>query len=141
MAQKVDIEDVAREAGVSLQDFEKLCCDRDLDDLAELCDPWELIGHHLGLDPSQLSAIKDDYRGHTELQRIRTLRKWKESLLRPTYRRLTEAFLKCGKINQALIVAKKLENRLTGEEQHAVDAAGKLDRSTNPSAFNTSWSS
>ena len=137
MAQRFDIEDVAREAGVSLQDFENFCCDRDLDDLAELCDPWELIGHHLGLDASQLSAIKDDYAGHTELQRIKMLRKWKESLLRPTYRRLTEAFLKCGKIKQALVIGKKINslNRLVGvmaAGQPAVDATEKLSRSTKP---------
>ena len=125
MARKFAIEDIAREAGIIFpQNFETLCRDCDIDDLAELCDPWELIGYHLGLDQAQLSAIKDDY-SNTELKRIKMLQKWKESRFKPTYGHLIEAFLKCGKVEQALIVGKRLS-------QNEVSAAS-VDATENPS--------
>ncbi len=133
MARKCDVKDIAEEAGVFVQEFDQLCHECVLDEFAELCDPWELIGHHLGLTQPQLSAIREDY-SRTELQRIKMLQKWKESLFRPTYGLLIEAFLKCGKVEQALVVGRRVRGITdTPAKRPAIDTAENIARSSNPS--------
>ena len=132
MARKYpNIEDIAKEAGVLLQDFDRECRDCDLNDFAELCDPWELIGRHLGLTQSQLNAIKEDY-SHTDMRRIKVLQKWRESSLRPRYRNLIEAFLKCGMTEQALTVSQKVKINKNTSGRPAIHSAENQNRSSKP---------
>ena len=108
-----------------MQDFERPCRDCDISEFAKLCDPWELIGHHLGLDQSQLNAIKEDYRP-TQLRRIKMLQKWKETRLRPLYSNLIEALLQCGMVEQALSIGHKLKADQNRPWRPAI-AAAELD--------------
>ena len=40
--------------------MEMVCSRNDLLALLKFCDPWDLIGQHLELEQSQISAIGDD---------------------------------------------------------------------------------
>ena len=105
----IDIVALIDEAGVAgVQDLEQEINELDLHDLADLCDPWELIGRHLRLKEADISAIKENY-SSAELRRLKMLNKWRDTNLRPTYKMLIDAFLKCGKVQQALVICNKIK--------------------------------
>ena len=105
----IDIVALTDKAGIGEQDLEQEISELDLHDLADLCDPWELIGHHLRLKDADISAIKGTYGNSVELQRIKMLKKWRDTNLRPTYKVLIEALLKCDKVQQALDICRKVK--------------------------------
>ena len=105
----IDIAALAFEAGVSVEDLDQECRECDLSDLAHLCDPWELVGHHLRLKEVDISAIKENY-DSAEMRRLKALKKWRDTNLRPTYRVLIEALLRCDKTQQALAICKKAKD-------------------------------
>ena len=102
------------EAGISVEDLEHECGEHDLRNLADVCDPWELIGRHLRLKEADISAIKENHY-LAELRRLEMLRKWRNTTLRPTYRMLIEAFLRSNMTQQALSICKKIK-RLYSED-------------------------
>ena len=107
--QPIDVRQLANEARVSPEALKSnYCSDKDLRYFAaNLCDEkWELIAYELKLTTPQISAIKDDNKG-AELQRVKFLMQWKEKELNPSYEMLAEAFLKCGKTQQALEICKR----------------------------------
>ena len=118
----IDIADLAFKAGVSVEDLDQECRECDLSDLAHLCDPWELIGHYLRLKEADVSAIKENY-SIAEIRRLIMLKKWRDTNLRPTYRVLIEALLRCGKTWQALAICKKVRdlNYVRSREQYNVN--------------------
>ena len=109
-AETIDVRilELVSEAGARVEDLDQRCQDRDLRDLAYLCDPWELIGHHLDLSYADISAIKED-NPRAEIRRLKVLKRWKETNLRPTFKVLIKAFLNCGKTQQALIICERVK--------------------------------
>ena len=102
------VRELASEANVREEDLDQLCRECDLYELADLCDSWELIGLHLELKEADISAIKENY-DSAELRRFYMLKKWRETKLKPTYKLLIEAFRRCGKVQQALAICKKVK--------------------------------
>ena len=107
---------LASEAGIGVEDLEQECREHDLYNFVDLCDPWEVIGHHLRLKKADISAIKEDYNS-AELRRLEMLKKWRNTTLRPTYRMLIEAFLRSNKTQQALSICNKIK-RLYSEDSN-----------------------
>lgn len=109
MACAFTVEDLVRKTGV--RNIDQECTNEDFLALADLCDPWNLVGHYLKLTPSQLSAIDSDSRT-TGLKRLALLQKWKESFaFKATYKVLVSALLSCGKTVQALEVCEVLARK------------------------------
>ena len=105
----ISVEDLASKAGVI--DINTECSKDDILSLASFCDPWQLIGRHLGLTQAQISAIDGDNR-NTDLKRLGALQKWKEMcVFKATYRVLVEVFIDCGKVQQALEVCQHLAQK------------------------------
>ena len=67
--------DLADIAGICVEDLNQECRECDLVGFADLCDPWELIGHHLRLKDADISAIKENY-DSAEMRRLKVLKKW-----------------------------------------------------------------
>ena len=104
MSSKPTVKDVIDRAGVSFEDLKHEYTDDDiLNGLADLCDPWKLVGTHLRLTQEQLNAI-DKNNGSVEGTKIAVLRKVKENRLDVTYLNLIKALLACNKAQQALKV-------------------------------------
>lgn len=102
------VEELAKEAGVSDLDLDKVCSHVDFLHVYKFIDPWDIIGHHLKLTQSQISALDSDYKT-TDHKRLGTLQKWKETFAhQATYRVLIAALLACGKAEQGLEVCKLL---------------------------------
>ena len=109
MACAFTVDDLVRKAGVKNIDQE--CTNDDFLALSDLCDPWKLVGSHLRLSQSQLSAISEENKS-TALKRLTVLQRWKESFaFKATYRVLVAALLSCGKADQALKVCKVLAQK------------------------------
>lgn len=103
------VEALVTKAGV--RNIDQECSDTDILSLANFCVPWNLVGQHLHLTGSQLSAIDGDCKS-TELKRLGTLQKWRQTYsFKATYRRLVEALLSCGKADEALKVCKFLAQK------------------------------
>ena len=110
MAEKLTLQQVAKKAGVSLDQLSQVeCTDSDLTALAEFCDPFNLVGAHLGLTNEQLGAIDGNYR-RVEEKRLAVLREWKQSRLEATYELLAIAFLDCNKAKAALAVCRQFSS-------------------------------
>ena len=103
-----NVSDLADIAGIGVEDMDQECRECDLSGFAHLCDPWELIGHHLRLKDADISAIKENY-DSAEMRRLKVLKTWWDTNLKPTYKVLVEAFLRCGKIQQALNICKTVK--------------------------------
>ena len=115
--QRPDISELAKVARINEESLDQQCSDSDLNDIASLCDNWELIAYNIGLHKSQIRAIREE-NIDPELKRIRFLEKWKES--RPggiaTYRMIVNTLLKCKKAEQALEVCKLMaKNQSRGD--------------------------
>ena len=101
-AAPLSIEDLVTKAGV--KDIDQPCLETDLVHLAKYCDPWELVGRHLGLKEHHLSDIREDHKS-AELRRLGVLQKWYQMLsFKATYRALASALIACNKVDQALKV-------------------------------------
>ena len=109
MACAFTVEDLVKETGVKNIDQE--CTNDDFLTLADLCDPWNLVGSYLKLSQSVLSAIDSDNKS-TALKRLAVLQRWREIFaFKATYRVLVDALLSCTKANQALKVCKFLAQK------------------------------
>ena len=103
------VSELADQAGA--RDLDRECTNVDLLDLHKFFDPWELIGQHLKLTRSQISAVDGDHKT-TDQKRLGVLQKWKEIFAhKATYRVLISALLACGKAEQALEVCKMLAQK------------------------------
>ena len=103
------VDGLVRKTGV--RNIDQECTNEDFLALADLCDPWNLVGQHLRLSPSQLSAIDSDNKT-TALKRLALLQRWRESFaFKATYKVLVSALLSCGKTDQALKVCKVLAQK------------------------------
>ena len=103
------VDELADRAGA--RDLDRECTNVDFLDLHRFFDPWELIGQHLKLTQSQISAVDGDFKT-TEQKRLGLLQKWKEMFAhKATYRALIAALLACGKAEQALEVCKILAQK------------------------------
>ena len=103
------VDDLAARAGVV--DINRECGKDDILSLARFCDPWQLVGRHLGLSEPQISAIDGDNRS-TDLKRLGALQKWKEMFVfKATYRVLVGVLIDCGKAQQAMDVCKYLAQK------------------------------
>ena len=125
--EQITVNDLVVEAGIHLRDLDMECLDEHLLSFANMCDPYELVGRHLGLSQVQISDIKKDYDSE-EMKRIKVLEKWKQCVLMCTYKKLVEAFLRCNMTQQALNVCKELK------QYHSVSIAstsGEKSRSDN----------
>ena len=112
---KITIDELVVQAGIEEIILDQQCHDDDFLSLYELCDPWELIGQHLKLTRSQISAVDGDNKT-TDQKRLGLLQKWKETFAhKATYRVLVAALLACGKAEPALEVCKTLAQEKTGE--------------------------
>ena len=95
--------------------MEMVCSRNDLLALSKFCDPWDLIGHHLELEQSQISAIDDDNKT-TDQKRVGVMQTWKEKFAhKATYRVLVNALLDCDKAQHALEVCKILARQSNPE--------------------------
>ena len=102
----ITLEDVAFQAGIELDALSKECSEAVLLNVAKLCVDWQLIGKHLKLTESEITAV-DGNNGTVEEKRIAMLQKWKEKLaFKATYRALIEALLAAGKASCAVDIAK-----------------------------------
>ena len=104
----ITIDDVCAKAGVSadrLAQFEYTDDDILAGGLADICDPWNLVGKHLGLGETELSAISGDYRTVQE-RRVAVLQTRRDGRLDGTYLLLVKALLSCKKVQQALKVCR-----------------------------------
>ena len=111
---KITIDELVVQAGIEEIDLDKQCHNDDFLSLYELCDPWELIGQHLKLTQSQISAVDGDNKT-TDQKRLGLLQKWKDTFTyKATYRVLVTALLACGKAEQTLEVCKTLAQEKTG---------------------------
>ena len=109
----VTIDELVVQAGTQEINLDQQCHNNDFLSLYELCDPWELIGQHLKLTQSQISAVDGDNKT-TDQKRLGLLQKWKEIFAhKATYRVLVTALLACGKAEQALEVCKTLAQEKT----------------------------
>lgn len=109
MSSKYSVDDLAARARVI--DINRECGSDDILSLARFCDPWQLVGRHLGLDSAQITAIDSDNRS-TDLKRLGVLQKWKETFVfKATYRVLVEALIDCGKVQQASEVCQYLARK------------------------------
>ena len=103
------VDELADQAGA--RDLDRECTNEDFLDLHKFFDPWELIGQHLKLAQSQISAVDGDYKT-TDQKRLGLLQKWKEIFAhKATYRAVIAALLACGKAEQALEVCKILAQK------------------------------
>ena len=108
MAQYI-VHELADQAGA--RDLDRVCTNVDFLDLHKFFDPWELIGQHLKLTQSQISAVDGDYKT-IDQKRLGLLLKWKMLFAhKATYRVLIAALLACGKADQALEVCKILAQK------------------------------
>lgn len=104
----VSLDEVIAQTGIKLQRLKQGCCDEDLLILARYCDRWKLIGQHLRLTRSQISAIDNDFKT-TDEKRVAALQKWKEVFAyKATYQVLVESFLSCNMSQQACDICKHL---------------------------------
>lgn len=114
--QPIDISELAKKAGIRVESLDQECSERDLqDDIARLCDDWELIAFAIGLSKSQVNAIKREESSSPEVKRINVLLKWKESKPKCTYRMLVNAFLKHERVLQAMEICKLIKSRSDGD--------------------------
>lgn len=105
---KITIDELVAQAGIEEITLDQQCHDDDFLSLYEFCDPWELIGQHLKLTRSQISAVDGDNKT-TDQKRLGLLQKWKDVFAhKATYRVLASALIACGKAEQALEVCKTL---------------------------------
>ena len=111
-----DITKLAEEAGISVESLDGVCSVPVLNDIANVCDDWELIANRL-LDSPQITAVKEN-NSTAELRRLDCLKKWRESTCNPTYRLLLEAFIKCQKLNQALRICKIVEREVSSSRKN-----------------------
>ena len=119
--QRSDVYELVQEAGLKEENLDQQCSDSDLKDIASLCDNWELIAYYIGLDKSQISAIKEE-NINPEVRRIRFLENWKESWPggKATYRMIVSALLKCKRAEQALQVSKLIAKNQSGDDSSKV---------------------
>ena len=103
------VDELAARAGVV--NINRECVKDDILSLASFCDPWQLVGLHLGLSEPQISAIDGDNRS-TDLKRLGALQKWKEMFVfKVTYRVLIGALVDCSKAQQAMKVCEHLAQK------------------------------
>ena len=139
--QRPDISELVQETGISEESLDQQCNDRDLNDIASLCDDWELIAHHIGLTEYQISAIKEEFRT-PELRRIKFLQKWKQSRTNSTYKMIVNTFLRCEKARQAKKVCELIANNQSGGDSSEVHPSGiNLTGDVEHSTLSCSYSS
>ena len=112
MQPQPSLQDILTEAEISLQLLEQPCSEESLLDLANYCDPWNIVGQHLKLSETVINDIDRDYRT-TEEKRIKLLKKWKEGFaFKATYEVFVKALLSSGRVDPALEVCKLLKEVL-----------------------------
>lgn len=104
--QQIDISELANKVGINVESLEENISDSDLQTIASLCDNWELIAFTVGLSKLQINDIKEE---NPELRRIKFLQKWHESMVRPTFSVLANAFLKCQRTQQAMEICEMVK--------------------------------
>ena len=101
--------ELAEEAGLSLDCLKLPFRKNHAHILARFCDPWDGIGCHLGLDDAIISGIKED-NSIAEKRRIATLQSWKEIFAhRATYQVLVQALIEYGCVQKALDLCHKIK--------------------------------
>ena len=142
--QPIDISELVRRAGINEECLDKECNEAHLrGDIASLCDDWELIAFEIGLDESQINAIKRD-NSSVEVKRITFLQKWKESQLKPTYKMLVGAFLTRNRTQKAMKICELVKNQCDVDSftRREVQRPSALDLTEGPGALSyTSHSS
>jgi hypothetical protein len=103
------LQDVAAQAGITrLNILDQECSREVLLCLAKHCVEWQLIGLHLKLTDSDISAVDGDNRTVDE-KRVGMLRRWKEHFaFKATYLVLVQALLACGRTSDAINVCKAI---------------------------------
>ena len=77
-----------------------------LQQLADCCHPFKIIGPHLNLEEQEMEDIEDDNR-RAEQKRLAMLKKWhKKFAHKATYLVLVQALVNSGKNSQAADVCK-----------------------------------
>ena len=106
---KLTLLDVATQAGIkSLDILNQECCQEVLLSLAKHCVGWQLIGFHLKLTDSDITAVDGDNRTVDE-KRAGMLRRWKEQFaFKATYLVLIKAMLACGRTSDAVNACKAI---------------------------------
>lgn len=84
-------------------------CSKDttiLQQLADYCYPFQIIGQHLNLEEQEMEDIEDDYQ-RAEQKRLAMLKKWHNKFAhKATYLALVQALANSGRNNQAADVCK-----------------------------------
>ena len=108
------VEELAKEAGVSLAYLKRQISDKHILEFAKHCIPFELIGPYLGLENHDLDSIDADGR-KTALKRKATLEVWKEKkTFQATYRAFIQALISCDKNDSAYQVCQALAQEEKG---------------------------
>ena len=111
--------ELAEQAGLSIECLDLPFRRDDTHVLAEFCDPWENIGYNLNLKDAKINAIKED-NSTAEKRRIATLQAWKGKFAhRATYRVLVEALIRFGNAQQALELCIKIKELRPASESDA----------------------
>ena len=101
--------ELAEEAELSSDCLKLPFCKDHAHVLAEFCDLWESIGHHLGLNDAIINGIKED-NSTAEKRRTAMLQLWKERFAhKATYRVLIQALIDSGRAQQALELCHKIK--------------------------------
>ena len=109
---QLKLQDVLDEAEISLELLEQPCSEERLLELANHCDPWNIVGLHLKLSETVINDIDRDYRT-TEEKRIKLMQKWKEGFaFKATYKVFVKALMSCGRADPALKVCRLLKGRI-----------------------------
>ena len=102
----ITIEDVANQAGISLDSLSEECSQTVLLDLAKYCVDWHLVGKRLGLSDADITAVNSD-NSTEDKKRVGVLEKWKDRCaFRATYRVFIEALLSQGMTQTAVEACK-----------------------------------
>ena len=106
------IEHLLQTTGLASAAIDQECTNEHLLDIYQHLDKWELVSIHLGLNRTDITAIKQDAANDTELMRLYALQKWKSLSSvggNDTFRVLVKALLKCGCNEYALEVCELLK--------------------------------
>ena len=105
----ITLQKVANQAGIdNLDIFNQECSKKIRLNLAKHCVDWRLIGLYLDLTKADIAAVDEDNQTADE-KRAGMLGRWKEKFaFKATYRVFIEAFLACGKTEDAVDACKTI---------------------------------
>ncbi len=108
MASPLSIEEIAQNAGVSLEYLENEISSENILEFAKYFTQYQEIGPYLGLSDGVLEGIDQNHK-KLELKSRATLKKWKdEYAFKATYRKLIQALLDCRRADSATNICRKL---------------------------------